>query len=375
MSTMLVGRYNRRRFLKRAAGLSISTAGVMVLAGCRATSPTPVVSRSAIETTRLRLVQTPSMCQAAQYVAEDLLREAGFTDLAYVKKPNPTAIGPALASGEADINLHFAGPLLTQIAAGDPVVVLAGAHIGCFELFGSDRVQSIRDLKGRPVAVPALDSPPHVFLSTMLAQVGLDPAADVRWETHPPPEAMQLLDEGRIDGYLGFPTDPQELRARHIGHVVINSMIDRPWSEYFCCMVAANREFVNLHPVATRRALQAILSAVDLTTHDPEAAVRLLVDRGYTTQYDYTLDAVHAIHSLDWRDYDPEDTLRFYGLRLYEAGMVKQDPKQLIARGADWQPFADVKSELAPPPSASLAFCPLPVRPLAAAPPSQADRG
>ncbi|MCA1644516.1 MAG: ABC transporter substrate-binding protein [Chloroflexi bacterium] len=364
---MLLGRYSRRRFLKRAASLSVSTAGAVVLAGCQTVSSAPAVSGTGLETTRLRLVRTASMCQAAQYVAEDLLHEAGFTDVAYVKKPNPTAIGPALASGEADINLHFAAPLLTQIGAGDPVVVLAGAHVGCFELFGTDRVQAIRDLKGKPVAVPALGSPPHIFLASMLAQVGLDPASDVRWETHPPPEAMQLLDEGRIDGYLGFPTDPQELRARHIGHAVIDSIIDRPWSEYFCCMVAANSEFVKRHPVATRRALRAILSAVDLTAHDPQAAVRLLVDRGYTIQYDYTLAAVHAIHTLNWRDYDAEDTLRFYGLRLYEAGMVKQDPKQLIARGADWQPLADVKRELAP--SASLAFfCPLPSHSAAASP-------
>jgi len=358
-------RYSRRGFLKRAATLSVSTGGVMVLAGCRTMPSAPAVSSTDLETTRLRLVQTPSMCQAAQYVAEDLLREAGFTDVAYVKKPNPTAIGPALASGEADINLHFAGPLLTQIDAGDPIVVLAGAHIGCFELFGTDRVQAIRDLKGKPVAVPGLGSPPHIFLASMLAQVGLDPTADVRWETHSPPEAIQLLAEGRVDGYLGFPTDPQELRARHIGHVVINSMVDRPWSEYFCCMVAANREFARRYPVATRRALGALLTAVDQTARDPAGAVRLLVDRGYTTQYDYTLAAVQAIHAYGWRDYDAEDSLRFYGLRLYEAGMLRQDPKQLIAHGTHWQPLADLRRELAPPPP--LAFCPLP-SPLAAAP-------
>ena len=362
------GRYSRRRFLKRAARLSVSTAGVVVLAGCRTMPSAPAVSGTSLEITRLRLVQTPSMCQAAQYVADDLLREAGFTDVIYVKKPSPIAIGPALASGEADINLHFAGPLLTQIDAGDPIVVLAGAHIGCFELFGTDRVQAIRDLKGKPVAVPALGSPPHVFLASMLAQVGLDPAVDVTWETHPSPEAMGLLAEGRVDGYLGFPTDPQELRARHIGHVVVNSMIDRPWSEYFCCMVAANRDFATRYPVATRRALGALLTAVDQTAHDPEGAVRLLVDRGYTTQYDYTLAAVQAIHSYAWRDYDAEDSLRFYGLRLYEAGMVRQDPKQLIARGTDWQPLADVKRDLAASPT--LAYCPLP-SPLAAAPPTR----
>jgi hypothetical protein len=188
----------------------------VVLAGCRTAPTAPAVSGTDLETTRLRLVQTPSMCQAAQYVAEDLLRTAGFTDVAYVKKPNPTAIGSALASGEADINLHVAGPLLTQIDAGDAIVVLAGAHIGCFELFGTDRVQ--------------------------------------------------------------------------------------------------------------------------------------------------------AIHAYGWRDDDAQDSLRFYGLRLYEAGMVKQDPNQLIARGTNWQPLADVKRDLAASPT--LAYCPLP-SPLAAALPSR----
>ena len=64
--------------------------------------------------------------------------------------------------------------------------------------------------------------------------------------------------------YLGFPPDPQELRARKIGHVVVNSAVDRPWSQYFCCMATANREFVRKHPVATKRALRAILKAADL---------------------------------------------------------------------------------------------------------------
>ena len=71
---------------------------------------------------------------------------------------------------------------------------------------------------------------------------------------------MRLLAEGKIDAFLGFPPDPQELRARKTGHVVVDSGVDRPWSQYFCCMVGANREFVQKHPVAAKRALRAILN-------------------------------------------------------------------------------------------------------------------
>ena len=66
---------------------------------------------------------------------------------------------------------------------------------------------------------------------------------------------MRLLAERKIDAYLGFPPEPQEMRDKQIGHVVVNSTVDRPWSQYFCCMLAGNQEFVRTHPVATKRAL------------------------------------------------------------------------------------------------------------------------
>ena len=189
-----------------------------------------------------------------------------------------------------------------------------------------------------------------------MAHVGLDPAADVTLAIHEPAEAIQLLAEGRVDAYLGFPPDPQEMHARGVGHVVVNSMIDRPWSQYFCCMVVANRKFVERHPVATSRALRAILNGIDLSGRDPQGAVRFLVDRGYTTQYDYTLQAVSTIHAGGWRaDYDAEDTLRFHALRLREAGMIRSSPEKIIARGTDWRFLNEVRRDRTA--TASTAFC------------------
>ena len=90
----------------------------------------------------------------------------------------------------------------------------------------------------------------------MVAYVGLDLHKDLNFVLHPGPESMRLLAEGKIDAYLGFPPEPQAMREQQIGHVVVNSTVDRPWSQYFCCMLAGNREFVRTHPVATKRALR-----------------------------------------------------------------------------------------------------------------------
>jgi NitT/TauT family transport system substrate-binding protein len=361
------GGRRRRRFLGDALIPSLTWAGAMLLTGCQnaPAGPGPVRLSSDLETTRLRVVQTPSMCQSPLYVAQDLLREEGFSDLQYVKKPGPKWNGLAVASGEADISTHFAGPVILQIEAGEPLVVLAGAHVGCFELFGTERVRAIRDLKGKTVAIPEVGGPGHIFLASMLAHVGLDPGADVTWATHEPAEAMRFLAAGRVDAYLGFPPDPQELRARKIGHVVVSSLADRPWSQYYCCMVIANREFVRQHPVATARALRAILNGVDLCGRDPAAAVRFLVDRGYTTQVDAMLEAVGTIHGGGWRgEYDPADTLRYYSLRLHEARMIRSSPQQIIDRGTDWRFLAEVKRDREAMPraasAASFAICDIP---------------
>ena len=93
---------------------------------------------------------------------------------------------------------------------------------------------------------------------------------------------MQLFAEGKIDAFLGFPPEPQELRARKIGHVVVNSAVDRPWSQYFCCMLARQRGVRPRHPVATKRVARAILKAADLCARRPERAAQQLVDGGFT---------------------------------------------------------------------------------------------
>jgi NitT/TauT family transport system substrate-binding protein len=180
----------------------------------------------------------------------------------------------------------------------------------------------------------------------MAAHVGLDPRKDINWVIHPIAEAIRLLAEEKIDGYMAFPPETQQLRAKKIGHVVVNSMMDRPWSQYFCCMVAANREFVRKHPLATRRALRAILKATSVCASEPDRVARFLVERGYTDNLAYALRTLTELPYGKWREYDPEDTIRFYSLRLNEVGMIKSTPQKIIAQGTDWRFLRELKKEL-----------------------------
>jgi len=330
--------WSRREFL---GGLVLAGA-----AGVLGLKPELLAAEPPPETTRLRLIQAPSVCLSPQYMAAELLQSEGFTEVQYLKKESVAAQFSALASGEIDINIGNAAPAVIRLDTGDPITILAGGHVGCFELFGTERVRAIHDLKGKTVAVPELGSSQHVFLASIATYVGLDPRQDIHWLTRPRAEAMQLLAEGKIDAYLGFPPDPQELQAKHIGHVVLNSALDRPWSQYFCCLVAGNRDFVRKYPVATKRALRAILKATTVCALQPEHAAHFLVDKGLTQRYDYALQALKDIPYGKWAEYNPEDTVRFYAPRLHEAGMIKSTPQKLIAEGTDWRFLNEIKKEL-----------------------------
>jgi NitT/TauT family transport system substrate-binding protein len=331
--------WSRREFLT-----TVAAAGTGTLLGLRsdafAAEPPP-------ETNKVRVIETTEICAGTPLiVAQELLKGEGFKDVHPVKTATGFDGATAVAKGEADFSITPAPSLITRIDAGEQLTLLSGIHIGCFELFGSERIRSLRDLKGKRVAVSALGSGRHIFLASMLAHVGLDPRRDVDWVTRPVAESMQMFARGEIDGFMGFPPEPQELRAKKIGHVVVNTTTDKPWSQYFCCMLVSNREFVRKHPAATKRALRGLLKAANICALEPQRAVKLRVDKGYTVGSEYALQTIKELPFDRWREYDPEDTVRFFALRLHEAGLIKSSPQKIISQGTDWRFWKELKKEL-----------------------------
>jgi NitT/TauT family transport system substrate-binding protein len=305
-----------------------------------------LAAEGALETNTVRIANTSGICPAPQWIAEGLLRAEGFADVRYVQLVPGSNAPDGIARNEVDFGLNFASVLVAALDRGAEMTVLGGVHVGCFELFANEGIRSLTELKGKKVGITWLGSPGHLFLAAMAASVGIDPGKDIHWVTSNQPVAMELFTSGKVDVYMGFPPEAQELRAQHIGHVIVNSSVDRPWSQYFCCMLAGNREFVRKHPVATKAVLRAILKAADICATEPARAALILVDGGFTPRYDYALQTLNDVPYDKWREYDHEDTLRFYALRLHEVGIIKASPQKIIADGTDWRFLEEVRREL-----------------------------
>ena len=146
-------RWSRRDFL---GGLTL--AGTAGLLGLR---PEPAAAEPPPETTTLKLQRPvttlPGVCVAPQLVAEGLLKTEGFTHVRYVATGTPQR-GRGLAGGDIDLTMGFVGTWIKQMDAGDPIVILTGVHIGCYELFASERIRTVRDLKGKTIGVTELGS-------------------------------------------------------------------------------------------------------------------------------------------------------------------------------------------------------------------------
>ncbi len=346
------GRLSRRQFLRTGAMFGASATGMGLLSAC-GIAPAASVPSDTLETTTIRIATPPafaSLCLAPQFLANDLLRSEGFTNVQYVAAGTPDvgANEEGLISGDADIALAAAPPVIVKQEAGrgQPIVILSGSLVGCFEFFGTDKIQTITDLKDRTIPVDALGNSQHIFLISIVAWAGLDPNKDIDWVVMPTPDSIPAFAQGKVDAVIGFPPVGQMLRDKKIGHVILNSMMDKPWSQYYCCMPTVRREFMEKNPVATKRALRAFLKATDICAQHPDQAAQFMVKQGATDNYDYAFDFFNMMPYSNWRNYDPADTLTFYSLHLRDAGLIKSNPDQIIAKGTDWTFLNELKKEM-----------------------------
>lgn len=339
MDRTRVRKFDRRDFLVHASAM-----GAAVLCGF----PRPAAAEPPPEITKIRLAKVPAICLAPQYLAEELLRLEGFAQIEYVVARDEDIDNSILvADGRVDITMEGATALVPALDASRPIVLLAGVHGGCYELFGNHRVRTIRDLKGKNVAIALFGAADHIYIATMMAYVGMDPRKDVNWVASGTFDGpMQLFVDGKVDAFMGFPPQPQHVRAKRIGHVIVNTAQDKPWSHHFCCMIFGHRDFVRKYPIATKRVVRAILKAADVCVREPERTARYMVAKGYEASYDIALEVVKDVSYNAWRTFHPEDTLRFHALRLHEVGMIKSDPNKLIAQGTDWRFLNELKKEL-----------------------------
>jgi NitT/TauT family transport system substrate-binding protein len=340
---------------RRAFLATLSAAGAATVLRSRST----LADEGPPEVTTIRLRREPGEvkligggvdnpnCVAPEYVAKELLAAEGFTDIRYITVKGPD-YSQAFERDEIDFGLMSPGGLVGRIESGVPIKVLAGIHPGCFELFVHEQIKSVPDLKGKQVGLDdSTSSTPGQFVSFIAAGAGLNPEKDIRWVTPDGgADPVQLFMDGKIDAYMAFMPEAMGLRERKIGRVLVDLARTEPWSKTFCCLAVGHAAFVENHPIATKRALRAMLKATDMCASEPEKAAQRLVEGGFARNYDYAFDMITSLRYDAWREIDSEHSLRFYAEQLRQLGQLKSNPDAIVANGAELRFLNELKREL-----------------------------
>jgi NitT/TauT family transport system substrate-binding protein len=350
----------RRELLRGTLGTAAALAGSSLIAACApsggpAGAPSPSETLPPPETTTVRFV-SPPVCDPPMALAKAFLQEEGFTDIQYVRVP-PTNT-EWLTSGVAEFNSGgYGAQIAAAVDAGLPMVALVGIHPGCLELWARPGISSIRDLRGKTIAVNAKRASDLLYgiFSILLAYIGMDPATDVNFiEIGPDVAALRdAFIDGRSAAFIAPAVFGPQLRRnpKNPGTVILDTTMDKPWSQYYCCQLVANRDWARRYPIATKRVTRAVCRAADLVTKDKVSAAHQFVASGFfsttpaATDEDITNEVIRDL-SYDWRDFDPEETLRFFALRLADAKLVKLTPQEIIAQGSDFAYMRQLRSEL-----------------------------
>ena len=346
----------RRELLRGGVGLGVTALGLDALAAC-APRGEPQAAATALpppETTTIRAAY--AACDAPFLMAGEFLRDEGLSSLDAYR----TGV-LQVATGEGDIGGLFATTLISLADAGAPLVALAGLHPGCLDLWARPGIETISDLKGKTIVVQskasfhdrAVPIGTYSLLLTLLAYVGIAPGAVNLVEAGQSPAPFAAFVQGKGDAYAAGDVEGALLRAMKVpGKSILDTTVDKPWSQVQCCLLVANRDWANSHPVAARRATRAILRGADAAAKDRHAAARAVIEKGlYTKLYngavteEIVYDSIKDL-SYDWRDYDPEETLRFWALRLSEAKLITKTPQQIISESMDLTYFRQLRTEL-----------------------------
>jgi NitT/TauT family transport system substrate-binding protein len=156
--------------------------------------------------------------------------------------------------------------------------------------------------------------------------------------------------EGRADAVLtGGQQGPRFRRLPKLpGHVILATMTAKPWSLYLCCSLMADRDWARQNPIATKRVTRAVLRATDAAAKDQPRAAHDVVASGVGFADESIVRETMAMCTYNWRELDPEETLRFFALRLAEAKLITSTPQQLIAQGTDLAYMRQLRKELTP---------------------------
>lgn len=272
---------SRRTVLKIGVATGVGLAG-LAAAGC--TSPTVTPAPSATPLPLLSngggYLQTDHHAAIFIGKAKGIYSKYGI-DLKITKFNAGPAIMQQLTGGTLD--LGFAGvPPIISAADKDATIKIVAALQGNGSgiIVGNDSgIASVKDLKGKKIAVPSVGSIQDIMLRQLLADNGIDYVKDVTVSAVPAGQQPAAIGAGSVDAAFTWEPFVTQTAMKNLGKILIRSNEISP--DHPCCAIATTTKTVQQFPDTLKAFFKAHKEATDFVLANPQETAQIISGADY----------------------------------------------------------------------------------------------
>jgi len=269
------------------AGISrrtvLGAAGAVGLAGALGVVAAPSIVRSA-DLKKVRFGwAAPAACHAPLgYAAQQGIFAKHGIDIELVDflANGDDALTKYLASGKIDAGAGFLLGWLKPLDEGLDVRLISATHAGCMRLLttAASGIKKLEDLKGKTIAVGALNDAAQQTFSVSLVKAGVDPDKDITWKAFPDNLLSVAVQKGEADA-LGH-IDPQGYDWILNDHLVeIANSQTGAYANLSCCTVGASLDFLKRDKALVRATVEAIVETHEFVADHPAEVAKFYKEK------------------------------------------------------------------------------------------------
>jgi NitT/TauT family transport system substrate-binding protein len=167
-------------------------------------------------------------------------------------------LAEALRAGAVDAAFLLTPLGLTLRRQGAPVRAVLLGHRNGSVLTVSSRAtfETVLDLREKNIAIPSRFSTHYLLLRRLLSDHGME-AGVIRYTDMAPPEMVQALATGRIDGFIVAEPFGAQAEMLGVGRVMLLSR--DIWKDHICCVLNIRESFLETYPDAVQELVDGLV--------------------------------------------------------------------------------------------------------------------
>lgn len=230
-----------------------------------------------------------------------------------------------------------------SVEEGVGISVVEGLHNGCIQLLipANSDIDEAKDLIGANIGVDEIGGPPYEATSIWLENYDVSvTGADAKVKFLPYSDGnleLQALYNGDIQAAAIWDPIASEAVKSGKAKALLNIGSDDIFAGKYCCFVYASDKVLREDPEEVASIVRALRKAEQFINDDPEAAVKIIADGGYSEiddpelaaelliEYAYPTEAEFAAG-----ERGVKDTVEYFAEQLHKIGYLSVPANELI---------------------------------------------